>query len=143
MLQSLVLGWSHKTLMESSELRDDRLWLCNIESSRNCNTIVRTCNGNGPEGVMENARNVTENVQNVTKNVRKVTKNVRKSNEKNFGGSRNLIIVGGRSNGKCSKCSENIPEIFGKIPELCRTDVRRGKDPLEWQQQGLRGGGVV
>ena len=67
MLQSLVLGWSHRTLMEGSELRDDRLWLCNIESSRNCNAMVRTCNGNGAKGVTENARNVTENVRNVPK----------------------------------------------------------------------------
>ena len=81
-LQSLVLGWSHRTLMEGSALRDDRLWLCNIESSRNCNAMIRTCNGNGTEDVTENARNVTENVRNVPKNVRKVTKNVRKSNEK-------------------------------------------------------------
>ena len=80
--QSLVLGWPHRTLMEGSALRDDRLRLCNIESSKNCNATVRTCNGNGAEGVTENARNVTENVRNVPKNVRKVTKNVRKSNEK-------------------------------------------------------------
>ena len=81
-LQSLVFGWSHRTLMEGSALRDDRLWLCNMEGSRNCNAMVRTCNGSGAEGVTENARNVTENVRNVPKNVRKVTKNVRKSNEK-------------------------------------------------------------
>ena len=81
-LQSLVLGWSDRTLMEGSMLRDDRLWLCNIESSRNCNAMVRTCFGNGAEGVTENAPNVTENVRNVPKDVRKVTKNVRKSDEK-------------------------------------------------------------
>ena len=59
-LQSLVLVWSHRTLMEGSALRDDRLWLCNIESSRNCNAMVRMCNGNGAKGVTENVRNVTE-----------------------------------------------------------------------------------
>ena len=90
MLQSLVLGWSHKTLMEGSELRDDGLWLCNMESSRNCNAKVRTCNGNGAEGVMENARNATENVRNVPKSVRKVTKTVRKSNEKTSEGRKTL-----------------------------------------------------
>ena len=42
-----VLGWSHTTLIECSELRDDRLWLCNIESSRNYNAKVRMCNGKG------------------------------------------------------------------------------------------------
>ena len=62
--------------------RDDRLWLCNVESSRNCNAMVRTWKGNGAEGVTEIAGNITENVRNVPKNVRKVTKNVRKSNEK-------------------------------------------------------------
>ena len=38
------------------------------------------------------------------------------------------------------KISGNFRE---NIPELFRTDVRRGKDPLEWQRQGLRGGGCL
>ena len=62
-------GGSHRTLMEGSELRDDRLWLCNIENFKNCNANVRMCNGNGAEGVTENAQNATENVRNAPRNV--------------------------------------------------------------------------
>ena len=89
--------------------------------------MVRTCNGNGAEGVTENARNVTENVRNVPKNVRKITKNVRISNEKASEGRETLEIVGGRSNGKCSKCSEKVPKKFGKNPRIASDRCQIGK----------------
>ena len=51
--------------MEGSELRDDRLWFCKTESSKNYNAKVLMRSNNGAEGVTENIRNVTANARNV------------------------------------------------------------------------------
>ena len=59
-LQSLVLVWSHRTLMESSELTDDRLWLSKNESSNNCNTKFRMCNSKRPKLSRKNAQNLKQ-----------------------------------------------------------------------------------
>ena len=47
----LAMAWSHRMLMAGSEVRDDRFWICNIESSKSCE--IRKWNGTGAEGVKE------------------------------------------------------------------------------------------
>ena len=53
-----------------------------VESSKNFNAKVRTCNGNWAENVIENARNVAENLPSVPKNAQKVMYNIKKETKK-------------------------------------------------------------